>query len=93
MELLDRLGADVDQAGMNGATPTYIAAQDGHSQCIKVLRRLGADVNKAKNDGATPSQIAGRNCHPEVAELINRLAEATPPHRASDPRPENSGKY
>jgi len=31
----------------DGATPTYIAAQHGHTDCIEVLARRGADVNKA----------------------------------------------
>ena len=30
------------------ATPTYIAAQNGHAACIEALVRHGADVNQAK---------------------------------------------
>ena len=35
--------------GQNGATPTYVAAWNGHLECIKVLARYGADVTKAAN--------------------------------------------
>ena len=31
----------------NGATPIYVAAQNGHRECIEVLAGLGGDVNKA----------------------------------------------
>jgi len=31
----------------DGATPVFIAAQNGHKECIEVLARLGGDVNKA----------------------------------------------
>jgi len=48
------LGADVNDvtAGhvtvQDGATPMFVAAQNGHKDCIEVLARLGGDVNKAK---------------------------------------------
>ncbi len=74
IEVLHRLGADVNKAKNDGATPTLIAAAKGHSQCIEVLHRLGADVNQARNDGATPIQIAEQQGHSEVVEVIRRLA-------------------
>jgi ankyrin repeat protein len=42
------------QASDNGATPIYIAAQSGFSQCINLLAALGADMNKQDNKGLTP---------------------------------------
>ena len=33
--------------GQRGWTPTYLAAQNGHVECIDALVRHGADVNKA----------------------------------------------
>ena len=42
---------DVDE--QNGATPTYIAALNGHVECIDALVRHGADVNKAKQVSAS----------------------------------------
>jgi len=41
----------------DGATPTYIAAQHGHTDCIEVLARRGADVNKA-----TKVRVCARMC-------------------------------
>ena len=34
-----------------GATPLFIAAQNGHQQCIDALLKGGASVDLAKNDG------------------------------------------
>ena len=44
--------ADGCDAKQNGATPTYIAAQEGHMECIDALVRHGADVNQAKQVSA-----------------------------------------
>jgi len=32
----------------DGVTPIFIAAQNGHKECIEVLAGLGGDVNKAE---------------------------------------------
>ena len=34
-----------------GATPLYVAAQNGHQQCIDALLKGGASVDLANNDG------------------------------------------
>ena len=33
----------------NGATPLYVASQNGHSDIVNILIRNGADVNMAAN--------------------------------------------
>ena len=40
--------AGVAGGEQDGETPTYVAARDGHVECIDALARHGADVNKAK---------------------------------------------
>ena len=42
------------QAARNGATPAYIAAQNGFHQCLEVLAALGADLKCCDKDGLTP---------------------------------------
>ena len=35
----------------DGATPVYIAAQNGYKDTVELLLYLGADINQARNDG------------------------------------------
>jgi ankyrin repeat protein len=49
-----------------GATPLYIASQNGHSDIVNILIRNGADINLARNTGATPLYIASQNGHSDV---------------------------
>ena len=50
-QLLDG-GAKVD-AAKDGATPLFIACQNGHVDAARLLLDNGADVNRAKNYGRT----------------------------------------
>ena len=47
----------------NGATPAFIAAQNGHIDVLRVLKELGANLDTPMNDGATPAFIAAQNGH------------------------------
>ena len=53
-------GLDITEANNNGATPMYIACQEGQLSVCKWLFEVGAaaDVTKANNNGATPMFIA-----------------------------------
>lgn len=42
VEMLDRLGADVNKADDNGQSPMYLAAQGGHASTVEALASLGA---------------------------------------------------
>ena len=33
----------------DGGTPLYLAAQDGHTECVRLLLKYGADVNALTN--------------------------------------------
>ena len=62
---------NVDQAKNDGATPLYVAAQEGFTEIVKLLITEGkADVDKAENDGATPLYIAAQEGNAEVVELL-----------------------
>jgi hypothetical protein len=59
LELLVKLGADVDKAKDNGCTPVYVAAEHNQPEAIALLARLGADLTKSKPaDGFFPMLIA-----------------------------------
>ena len=47
-------GASVDQAMKDGATPLFIAAQQGHLEVVRVLMGGGANVDQAMKDGGSP---------------------------------------
>ena len=51
MELLHRLGADIDRPADNGRTPAFAAASRGDHHLVKLLADLGADINRADDGG------------------------------------------
>jgi ankyrin repeat protein len=65
-------GADVDKARDNGATPLYIASQNGHVPVVQALLQGGADVNKARDDGVTPVSAASAKGHTAIVRLLER---------------------
>ena len=54
----------------SGATPLYVAAQNGHLDIVKALLEAGADRNQAMNSGATPLFIAAEKGHLDVVEML-----------------------
>jgi len=92
VRLLSELGADVNIAMKDGATPAHVASQNGHAEVARLLCERGADVNIAKDDGATPAHNASWNGHAEVMRLLCELGAdvniatntgVTPAHIAS----------
>ena len=56
---VDINGQSVDINGESqGATPAYMACQNGHTECLSLLVNHGALLDKANNEGATPAFIA-----------------------------------
>jgi hypothetical protein len=70
VKMLLKKGTNVDQANNNGATPLFIAAQNGHLEVVEVLLEQRANVNQAKNVGATPLYIAAQNGHLAVVKAL-----------------------
>jgi ankyrin repeat protein len=64
-------GADVNQAKDRGATPLFIAAQNGHLNVVRTLvKELGADINTAGPDGVSPLMTAAYNEHGDVVAFL-----------------------
>jgi hypothetical protein len=64
--------ADTDARNEFGATPLYLAAQNGHRYCCAALLAAGADVSLADCVGDTALDLA-RHYHPGNKELIELL--------------------
>ena len=75
--------SDVNQAENNGATPLFIASQEGHVDVVRqLLLREDADVNLAENNGATPLYIASQEGHVDVVRQL--LAASADVNQASN---------
>ena len=72
--LLLEKGAEVDRAMKDGATPLYIACQNGHVDAARLLLERGAEVDRVVEKwqwkGATPLYIACQNGHVDVVRLL-----------------------
>ena len=77
LRALIELGADVNMAMDNGATPLFIAAQVGHEAVVRALIELGADVNKARHDGMTPLFMAATMATRRCCERCSRRARTS----------------
>merc|ERR1719174_757087 len=68
--LLLEAGCDKDKAREDGKTPAYMAAQEGHADCLRLLLEAGCDKDKAQQDGATPAFIAAQTGHADCLRLL-----------------------
>ena len=55
---------------VDGATPLYIAAQEGHLEVVRCLVGQGANVDQDNKDGSTPLYIAAHHGHLAVVQLL-----------------------
>jgi ankyrin repeat protein len=64
IRILAALDIDLNQKGLYGTTPLYLAVEDGRIESVKLLASLGADVNIPQNNGETPMHEAlfNQNC-------------------------------
>jgi ankyrin repeat protein len=62
-------GVDVNWQSL-GATPAWIACQNGHTECLSLLIDHGSQLDKAENEGGTPAIIACQNGHTECLSLL-----------------------
>ena len=71
---IKELGADPRHKKVNGATAVFMAAQNGHDECIRFLvNECGVDVDSPKNDGATTMFIAAQNGNASTCTVLAEL--------------------
>ncbi|XP_052072896.1 ankyrin-3-like [Mytilus californianus] len=67
---------NVDQCRDDGASPLYIACQEGHIEVVQMLMNNKANINKCTDKGASPLFIACEKRRPKVVQmLINNNAD------------------
>ena len=62
--------ADVDKAKDDGATPLFMASQNGHVDIVIFLLQNKADIDKADFAGYTPLMIACERGHWDIVETL-----------------------
>ena len=71
---LKRLSPDLlNETSDEGATPAFIAAQEGRVPVLQTLYDLGIDVNKPLEDRTTPVHVAVVRGHLEVLQKLKQL--------------------
>ena len=54
----------------DGATPAYMAAQEGQADCLRLLLEAGCDKDNANDYGATPAFMAAQEGHADCLRLL-----------------------
>jgi ankyrin repeat protein len=77
VQLLLKLGVDVDRPSENGATPFWSACSAGNLAVVRALAGSGADAGRPSHQ-CSPREIACANGHVAVAQFIDSLARRAP---------------
>jgi len=59
----------IHQTTQRGATPLYIASEQGQHEAVKLLCKRGVDKNKRFNNHS-PLHVASHNNHPKVVKIL-----------------------
>ena len=92
VEMLIKSGATVDQAKANGATPLYIAFQNGKLEVVKALIEAKAKVNRARRTAlprslSPPRRASWRSSRRSSRQRRRSIwAQKTTARRSSPPR-------
>ena len=68
-ELLD-VKANFEAEDEYGQTPLSWAAQNGHTEVVKLLLDVKANIKAEDKSGQTPLSLAAQNGHTEVVKLL-----------------------
>jgi len=64
-------GVDVNyRRQSDGVFPLYVAAQNGHADCVALLLKAGADVNQRRRTGATALFIAVQTNRLQITQCL-----------------------
>lgn len=66
----------------SGATPLFLAAQDGHDEIVALLLQNGADLERPAGGGWRPLHVAAKGGYRRTAELL--LSKGANPNATSD---------
>ncbi|XP_052085420.1 uncharacterized protein LOC127723035 isoform X2 [Mytilus californianus] len=67
---LNNNNADINKCRETGASPLYIACQEGHTEVVQMLIKSNADINKCRETGTSPLHIACEEGHTEVVQML-----------------------
>jgi len=70
IEMLLKLGADVNSPDQHGKTPLHDASLKGHVDTVRLLLDRGATIGARDEDGATPLHDAALGGSAKVIELL-----------------------
>jgi len=70
VELLIKMGADVNKKGWADDTPLYIACKNGNKEIAELLIEQNANLNSKNDRGYTSLMITIEIGHTEIAELL-----------------------
>ena len=76
VEILVKLGMDVNATNNKNDTPVLWAARNNHIQTVRKLIDLGADVNHENDKGSTPLYWSVRYGFPELLEILIKEGKA-----------------
>lgn len=67
-----KAGAELEARGPDGATPLYLAAQEGHSEAVSALTEAGTIVDSRCWEAATPLYAVAGKGHVDTARELLR---------------------
>nr|XP_034329461.1 ankyrin-3-like isoform X2 [Crassostrea gigas]XP_034329462.1 ankyrin-3-like isoform X2 [Crassostrea gigas] len=70
VHLLLSYKAIINSCDEDGASPLYIACQNGHDSTVQLLLSNGANINSCNKNGASPLYIACQNGHDSTVQLL-----------------------
>ncbi|ORY61608.1 ankyrin repeat-containing domain protein, partial [Pseudomassariella vexata] len=81
---------------IEGETPLWIAAAEGHRDIVELFIKAGADLNFQDENGQTAVSIARENGHEGVVRILEQSTmrlEGTAKYRATKPRPKTRSNH
>jgi ankyrin repeat protein len=67
-----KAGADLNRQLTNGATPLFMASQNGYDECVDALLRAGADLERFFEEKLTALHVASQAGHNNIVAALIR---------------------